>query len=133
MRNHIMDIPFLNQVIKEAMAEGGSLYWINPVPDVRGEMDRARVIDKAWMELSSTPASIEDDVINETLSLRPFTARGFPYHAFFRACHNTDSMRNRKRLWDNVKQFDILRRNFRLFGWERDDFIPEGAGFDHSV
>lgn len=129
IRNHITDTPFINQVIKEEMAEGGPLYWVHPVPDVRGEMDRARAVDKAWMQLSPTPASIEDGSMNETISSRPFTAREFPYHAFVRACHNSDSMRNRKRLWDNVKQFDILHKDLRRFGWERDNFISEGLEF----
>lgn len=50
--------------------------------------------------------------------------KDFPLFAFIRACWESDSMMNRKRLWGMVKQFDGLWRDYRWRGWEVKRFFP---------
>lgn len=48
----------------------------------------------------------------------------FPHLRFVRACWDSDSMMNRKRLWGMVKQFDGLWKEYRTNGWDVDRFFP---------
>lgn len=42
--------------------------------------------------------------------------------AFVRACWESDSMINRKRLWRQVKRFETLWEDYRLHGWQVNRF-----------
>ena len=46
------------------------------------------------------------------------TSPNFPRLAFIRACWDSDSMMNRKRLWGQVKRFEVLWRDYRTNGWQ---------------
>lgn len=48
----------------------------------------------------------------------------FPRLAFVRACWESDSMMNRKRLWGQVKRFEVLWRDYRENGWQDAHFYP---------
>ncbi|KAI0084837.1 hypothetical protein BDY19DRAFT_997400 [Irpex rosettiformis] len=48
----------------------------------------------------------------------------FPALAFIRACQESDSMRNRQRLYGLVKQIEEEWKSYRLNGWKVDRFFP---------
>lgn len=110
-------LTFLNQTIK-AVVLSGSEFWILPVTTKAGEEERALHVAKEWL----ATASPDRDVLLTTPE-SPFHSSAFPYLAFVHACYESDSMRNRQRLWNIVKQFDSLWRDYRLHGWQRDVFI----------
>ncbi|KDR71471.1 hypothetical protein GALMADRAFT_253776 [Galerina marginata CBS 339.88] len=115
LRSLITEPAFLNQVIKAAVLTGAE-FWVLPVASIPGEEERARVVAMEWL----SAVSPDHDV---PITEPPFHSASFPYLAFVRACYASDSMRNRQRLWDIVKQFEELWRDYRLYGWERDVFI----------
>lgn len=115
LRALITEPAFLNQTIKAAVL-GGSAFWVLPVTIVADEEKNARCIAMEWL----TMVSSDNDVLTTE---SPFHSPSFPYLAFLHACYESDSMRNRKRLWNIVKQFDGLWRDYRLHGWQRDVFI----------
>ena len=108
LRVLITESSFLNQTIK-ATVLGGSEFWILPVTTLPGEEERARQVAMNWF----TTASSDHPLTTES----PFHSPSFPYLAFVHACYESDSMRNRQRLWNIVKQFDGLWRDYRLHGW----------------
>jgi hypothetical protein len=117
LRALITEPTFLNHTIKAAVL-GGSAFWILPIKTIAGEEERAQRIGMEW--LAAVPSENSETVC--TLE-SPFYSASFPYVAFVHACYESDSMRNRERLWNIVKQFDDLWRDYRLHGWQRDMFI----------
>ena len=115
LRALLTEPAFLNQTIKDAVLSG-SEFWILPVTTIAGEEERALHVAKEWL----AAASSDRDVLTTE---SPFHSSAFPYLAFVHACYESDSMRNRQRLWNIVKQFDGLWRDYRLHGWQRDVFI----------
>ena len=117
LRALLTEPAFLNQTIKAAVLSG-SEFWILPVITIAGEEERAKHVAMEWL---ATASSSDHDVPTSTES--PFHSSAFPYLAFVHACYESDSMRNRQRLWNIVKQFDGLWRDYRLHGWQRDVFM----------
>jgi hypothetical protein len=115
LRTLITEPAFLNQILKAAVL-AGSAFWILPVTTIAGEEKRAWSVAMEWL---ATVSSNNDVSVTES----PFHSSLFPYFAFVHACYGSDSMRNRERLWNVVKQFDVLWRDYRLHGWQRDVFI----------
>ena len=116
LRALLTEPAFLNQTIKIAVLSG-SEFWMLPVTTIAGEEERALHVAMEWL----TTVSSDPDVLTTG---SPFHSSAFPYLAFVHACYESDSMRNRQRLWNIVKQFDGLWRDYRLHGWQRDVFIP---------
>ena len=115
LRALITEPTFLNQTFKAAVM-GGSTFWILPVPAIADEEERARRTAMEWLSTTSSDCA--------ALNVEsPFHSPLFPYLSFIHACYESNSMRNRERLWNNVKQFDVLWRDYRLHGWQRDVFI----------
>jgi F-box-like len=115
LRALITEPAFLNQTIKAAVLTG-SAFWILPVKAIAGEEERARHTAMEWLATVSTK--------NSALDVKsPFHSASFPYFAFVHACYESDSMRNRERFWNIIKQFDKLWRDYRLHGWQRDVFV----------
>ena len=79
---------------------------------VEGEVEGQETSDEDEPELSIPPI--------KPLILDP----KFPALAFMRACHDSDSMMNRKRLWGLVKQVEDVWGSYRLNGWEVNRFYP---------
>ena len=52
------------------------------------------------------------------------TSPDFPRLAFVRACWESDSMMNRRRLWGQVRRFRVLWKDYRTNGWQKDEFYP---------
>ena len=117
LRTLITEPAFLNQVIKGSVLEGSG-FWILPVTTVAGEEDRARCTGMEWF---ATVSADNSALVVES----PFHSALFPYFSFVHACYESDSMRNRERLWKIVKQFDDLWRDYRLHGWQQDLSIHE--------
>jgi hypothetical protein len=113
LRASITEPAFLNQVIKEAVLMG-SEFWILPVAAIPGEVERAWEVANQWLKMASLNRARE---VQPTKS--PFNSPSFPFVAFVHACYGSDSMRNRQRFWNIVKQFDGIWRDYRLNGWQR--------------
>jgi hypothetical protein len=111
-----------NQIAREAVFNG-TLRWLLPVNDTYGEIENATKVAQVWL---SAYSDASNSVTPSESSLRgitiPFASNSFPYWVFIPACYKSHSMMNRKRLWGIVKQFDILWKDYRLNGWERDHF-----------
>lgn len=120
LRASITEPAFLNQVIKEAVLRG-SEFWILPVAAIPGEVERAWEVANQWLVMASSNRARE---VQPTKS--PFNSPSFPFVAFVHACYGSDSMRNRQRFWNIVKQFDGIWRDYRLNGWQRDVFTSYG-------
>ncbi|EKM51758.1 uncharacterized protein PHACADRAFT_262086 [Phanerochaete carnosa HHB-10118-sp] len=124
---------FLDQVLKEAMTQG-SLRWLLPVEGLLDEHERACAALQTWMpeEHRPTPApsslapsnDVEARAANAAEPpIKPLVmSPHFQRLAFVRACWQSDSMMNRKRLWGQVKQFEGLWEDYRLHGWQVDRF-----------
>jgi len=117
LRALLTEPAFLNQTIKVAVL-WGSEFWILPVTTIAGEEERALHVAMEWLATTSSGR----DVLTTG---SPFHSSAFPYLAFVHACYKSDSMRNRQRLWNIVKQFDGLWRDYRLHGWQPDVFIAQ--------
>ena len=115
LRALLTEPAFLDQTIKVAVL-WGSEFWMLPVTTIAGEEERALHVAMEWLNTASS----DRDVLTTD---SPFHSSAFPYLAFVHACYKSDSMRNRQRLWNIVKQFDGLWRDYRLHGWQRDVFI----------
>ena len=115
LRAHITEPAFLNQAIKGSVLEG-SAFWILPVSTLAGEEERARRTGMEWLATVSADNS-------SLVAKSPFHSASFPYFSFVHACYESDSMRNRQRLWNIVKQFDALWQDYRLHGWKCVDAI----------
>ena len=115
LRAFLTEPAFLNQTIKVAVLSG-SEFWMLPVTTIPGEEERALHVAVEWL---ATASSDRDVLTTES----PFHSSAFPYLAFVHACYESDSMRNRQRLWNIVKHFDGVWRNYRLHGWQRDVFM----------
>ncbi|KAK6978179.1 F-box domain-containing protein [Favolaschia claudopus] len=81
----------------------GSLRWILPIHEVEGEVERANLAATKWSS-STLPSSFENHALEPV-----FNSKGFPFLSFIREClQNSDSMRNRQRLWRISQQFRLL-------------------------
>lgn len=78
------------------------------------------------------PDEAEEDADENQTELQPVPGSSvlplvksphFPRLAFVRECWASDSMRNRRRLWGQVAQFEELWRDYRLHGWRVDRFF----------
>lgn len=108
---------YMDRVVKEAIFErDGSLRWLLPVPTLPGEVERANDAGRAWLrDIDAAEPPIAHGEISS-----PLSHPSFPHLAFLRACFDSDSMRNRQRYWNIAKQFEVLWRDYRTKGWERD-------------
>jgi hypothetical protein len=113
----ITDSSYLKQVIKRAIFEG-SLRWVLPVSNFPGDEERALAAIAKWVP----EGSIVFENSSKPTASKYLSSSVFPHVEFIRACFEDGSMLNRKRLWDNVKQFDGLWRDYRLHGWQCDRF-----------
>ena len=117
LRNLITNPPYLKHIIMQAITYG-SLRWILPVETMPGEVESALNAFSTWVDKSS-PTVLKAIVSPKPKStLQLISMPSFPHLQFIRACFDLDSMRNRKRLWDIVKQFDGFWWDYQLHGYE---------------
>ncbi|KAH7915361.1 hypothetical protein BJ138DRAFT_998127 [Hygrophoropsis aurantiaca] len=125
LRRRLTESVLLNRVLKEMIAVG-SLQWVRPVNAMPGELENATSIDKEWLSTVSdnegSLANNESVILDGSKGTSVFQSANFPYFTFVHACFTSDSMNNRRRLWENTKQFERLWKAFRLYGWEVDRF-----------
>lgn len=94
-RAALMDTSVLDRWFCRAIvAPHGPLRWILPVSAVPCEPERAAKALATWMDSSLSTVGGKS----------PIESPSFPCTAFVRACFDSDSMMNRKRLWGVVKQ-----------------------------
>jgi hypothetical protein len=114
---------FVDTIIKTAIASG-SLRWISPVDAMPGEVNRANEIFSQWRFVYSTKKAKEpnEPILNVS---NPLLSMDFPRLAFVHACFQSDSMKNRKRIWSIVKQYDALWMEYRTNGCQKDVFYTK--------
>lgn len=116
----LTDDAFLNHILRGMMSScSHPLFWIHPVAEVDGEVVSAQQAARKWVQLADNEPS---SAPNGELSGSPFTAAGFPTYKFVRECYNSDSMKNRRRLWRNTKQIEDAWRDYRENGYQVDRF-----------
>ena len=137
LRTLITAPAFLDRVLQEAMI-WGSIRWMLPVEGLLDEHARAHTALRLWLPEVHRPAPVqqlseeidsEDDVGTQVHTAAPAPSvmpivmlPHFDRLAFVHACWASDSMMNRKRLWGQVKQFEVLWEDYRLHGWQVDRF-----------
>lgn len=149
LRAFILEPSFLDRVLKEAIVRG-SLRWLLPLEAVVNEKQRAYDALRLWFAEDRRPGPLSKDVEENAYDGQDSTAqkrpeRGpvpsvralialpyFPRLAFLRECWESDSMRNRRRLWGQVAQFEELWRDYRLHGWRVDRFFPSRGAQKNS-
>ena len=104
-------------MVCEIVRPDGERHWKLPSRDVPTESERASAAIEQWYK---DPVVGEKPSFSSPISTLQFP--GFPLLDFVCACFRSDSMRNRERIWNNVKQFETLWRAYRTNGWEVDRF-----------
>lgn len=82
--------------------------------------------DEGETDSESDDDEDEDDTDGED-PVALLVSPNFPRLAFIRACWNSDSMMNRKRLWGQVKRFEVLWKDYRTNGWQDPKFYPAAS------
>ncbi|KAL0955126.1 hypothetical protein HGRIS_004039 [Hohenbuehelia grisea] len=112
---HILQSGVLDATVKSLMLTvDGPLQWILPVESMDGEEDAFRSACATW----APPRSNNKQLPESTLIRRA----DFPHYTFLAEAWVHDSMRNRRRLWDITKQFELLWWDYRTKGWENNIF-----------
>ncbi|PVF98447.1 hypothetical protein CPB86DRAFT_705323, partial [Serendipita vermifera] len=94
-----------------------SIYWFMPVATVNGEVQKfCEACNQSWSSESNEPAARTLDGVSVVF------APNFPLFQFFQANYCTDSMRNRRRIWNIVQQFRQEWYKYRTEGYEYDVF-----------
>ncbi|KAF8155696.1 hypothetical protein B0H34DRAFT_860014 [Crassisporium funariophilum] len=110
--NLLSDSNYFRYILREMASDPSRcLYWIRPVSAL-GEVGKANQALSTW--ISEPSSSLGPSC--------PLDDTNFPYIPFIRACYESDSMRNRQRLWGQVKQFEEVWRDYRAHGWIVDRF-----------
>ncbi|KAK6978189.1 hypothetical protein R3P38DRAFT_3119918, partial [Favolaschia claudopus] len=77
----------------------GDFRWVLPVAEVKGEVKRANSVAMKW-----SPKALKDSALECVLD-----SKDFPFLSFIKKClQDSDSMRNRQRLWGIAQQFQLL-------------------------
>ncbi|PSR76742.1 hypothetical protein PHLCEN_2v8227 [Hermanssonia centrifuga] len=129
LRALITEPSFMDCVLKEAILRG-SLKWILPVSSYKDEVQSCYESLRLWHPAVSESCQSDGDLIDESDLNALLVSPQLPRIAFVRACWESDSMMNRKRLWGLVKQFEAVWRSYRLHGWEVDRFYPSAEILD---
>ena len=110
----VTDSKFTVMVYREMLRPDSNrgLYWVYPIEQKVGE--RNKFIDslKTWIAPGSDVAVTE----------RLIFSHKFPVIQFVYALHAKDSTRNRRRLWNSVKQLREVWVDYRLNGWRINRF-----------
>ncbi|KAF8155700.1 hypothetical protein B0H34DRAFT_506584 [Crassisporium funariophilum] len=115
--NLLSDSNYFQYILREMASDPSRcLYWIRPVSAL-GEVGKANKALSTWISEPSSSLG----------STCPLDNPDFPYVPFIRACYGSDSMRNRQRLWGQVKQFEVVWRDYRAHGWRVDRFIASAS------
>ncbi|PPQ96046.1 hypothetical protein CVT26_004679 [Gymnopilus dilepis] len=121
--NTLTDSTFLNQVVKGmAASPSGCLFWLRPVAAMRGEESKAYEALSTYLPPAESKAGDELGTAEKLGPVSPWDHKHFPWHEFVRRCFQSDFMRNRRRLWRQVEQFEEVWRDYRMNGWEVDRF-----------
>ena len=121
LRSLILAPAFMDIILKEAIARG-SLMWLLPVDAMPGgETARAYETIKLW----SPKQDFDEQSTSDATPVLPILLPDFPRMQFIKACWESDSMMNRKRIWGQVKRFEVLYRDYRVNGWQVNVFADE--------
>ncbi|KAF8154075.1 hypothetical protein B0H34DRAFT_625295, partial [Crassisporium funariophilum] len=113
--NSLTNTSTFNRVLRRMSKDPSRcLYWLRPVNALDGEVVKANEALFTWYNPSANDTQLE--------SASPLDDVKFPWVGFIRACHNSDSMRNRQRIWGQIKQVEHAWRDYRINGWRVDRF-----------
>ena len=100
----------------EIIGPSGSWRWLLPVNSLHGESERALEAIVTWV----------NDVAEEHRDARSaLISPNFPHLRFLRACLDSDSMRNRARLFRISQQYERLWFTYRTRGFTVDPLQRE--------
>lgn len=126
--NYLSESANINRIFRDMTKDASRpLFWLNPVQASSGEALEARRAEVIW-RLWAAPAEnsqqnrYEGGEEQAKLCQDAWKSFDFPMYDFVRACYNSDSMKNRKRIWGIVKQIEGTWRDYRLNGWEVNRF-----------
>ena len=140
----LMHPAFLNHALKKmSSTPSGCLFWLRPVSDMPGDEKNATPPLLAWLNLRTkssgaltTPIDSQSEgrsaVVGGTANRNthstspilhsPLDEPSFPYLQFVRSCFESESMKNRRRLWGQVKQMEKVWGDYRAYGWKVNRF-----------
>ena len=130
MHDLVVDSKFTAMVYREMLQPdfNRGLYWLYPIEQKPGEYDNFVNSLKTWIASGSNVAG----------SGRLIFSHEFPVIQFVYALYVEDSPRNRRRLWNNVKQLREVWVDYRLNGWKVNRFgvpyrNPGSAGYANAL
>lgn len=107
-----------------------SFRWLLPVRSINGETERATLVACEWLVAIDAPITMSSSSsIQSTKSSPSFVHPSFRFDIFVPACLSVNttlasmSMCNRRRFWNIVQQFEVLWRDYRTNGWEREEIF----------
>ncbi|KAJ7166297.1 hypothetical protein C8R43DRAFT_1103937 [Mycena crocata] len=87
------------------------LRWVLPVAAVEGEVERAERAPRWWWWSANPTRELHPNTKGGYITEGPVSAlasKDFPFSQFLPACLESDSMRNRQRLWRVAQQYRAL-------------------------
>lgn len=135
--NVLMDTAILSRALKEmSSTPSGCLFWVRPVADMPGDEENATPVLSRWLTSYANSGELVDPQnertpegmaggntqVTSTILGSPFEDPSFPYIPFVRSCFENQSMKNRRRLWGQVKQMEPVWREYRVHGWKVNRF-----------
>jgi hypothetical protein len=118
---------FISSLLREQLHRPlSSMYWFMPVGTVEGEVEKFLQACK----LPRLPDKEGNTELPSTESCDIFSLN-FPLHDFVRRNYQTESMRNRRRLWRISQQFRREWYRYRTEGYDYNVFELGFIGRDH--
>ncbi|KAF8903673.1 hypothetical protein CPB84DRAFT_1746072 [Gymnopilus junonius] len=124
---------FLNRTLRAMTSSpSGCLFWTKPVASMLGEEKKAYEAVTTFLlhghaKIDAGVGTTNKEKETITPAMIPFDRADFPWYYFVKCCFASDSMKNRKRIWGQVKQFEELWKDYRENGWEVDRFGDSNA------
>jgi len=123
LRTILTDPAIMVHIFKEMIFKTDYLTWILPVKRQGRETEISIYVARLWLGYASIGPGLSLAELFESGFLNadelPFSSPSFPYFAYVRVCFESDSVRNRRRIWGITKQFETIWREYRTNGWER--------------
>jgi hypothetical protein len=119
MHDLVTDTKFAYPVLREIIGPDTTreMFWIYPLENQPREMDNFINCLNSWLSLKCPSTKKESFTARDILS-----HRDFPLIQFIHSLYTSDYSRNRRRLWESVKQFKEVWVDYRVNGWEVNRF-----------
>ncbi|KAJ7166302.1 hypothetical protein C8R43DRAFT_945884 [Mycena crocata] len=111
--------PLLDETLWHHVHDPDAVFrWVLPVAAVEGEVERAERVARGWWWSANPRRELrpntkggyitEGSVEAEKGPVSALSSKDFPFSQFLPACLESDSMRNRQRLWRVAQQYGAL-------------------------